>query len=77
MKDLITITDKFGVSRQVELITKFNLNGYDYNYIIYRELDKSHNYIAKYQGEEIVSLDTNISEEELKLAEIVFQGVKE
>lgn len=77
MKDLITITDKFGVSRQVELITKFNLNGYDYNYIIYRELDKSHNYIAKYQGEEIVSIDTNISEEELKLAEIVFQGVKE
>ncbi|MDO5393402.1 MAG: hypothetical protein Q4F33_02275 [Mycoplasmatota bacterium] len=77
MKDLITITDKFGVARQVELITKFNLNGYDYNYIIYRELDKSHNYIAKYQGEEIVSLDTNISEEELKLAEIVFQGVKE
>lgn len=77
MKDLITITDKFGVARQVELITKFNLNGYDYNYIIYRELDKSHNYIAKYQGEEIASLDTNISEEELKLAEIVFQGVKE
>ncbi len=77
MKDLITITDKFGVARQVELIAKFNLNGYDYNYIIYRELDKSHNYIARYKGEAIATLDTNLSEEELKLAQVVFQGVKE
>lgn len=76
MKDLITITDKLGTTREVELITKFELNGYDYHYIIYRELDGSHNYVAKYQGEEIVNLDTFLTEEEMKLAKVVFKGVK-
>lgn len=76
MKDLITITDKQGNKRQVELITKFTLEGYEYNYIIYRELDGSHNYIARYQGENIVNLDTNLSKLELELAKIIYKGVK-
>jgi uncharacterized protein YrzB (UPF0473 family) len=77
MKDLINITDKQGNTRQVELITKFTLEGYKYNYIIYRELDGSHNYIARYQGEEIVELDTNLSNLELELAKIIYKGVKQ
>jgi len=77
MKDLINITDKQGNTRQVELITKFTLEGYNYNYIIYRELDGSHNYIARYQGEEIVELDTNLSKLELELAKIIYKGVRQ
>lgn len=77
MKDIINITDKNGQTRPVELVVKFELNGFDYHYIIYRELDKSHNYIARYQGEKIVDLDSNLSEEELALAKIVYKGVKE
>lgn len=77
MKDLIEITDKLGKTRQVELITKFELEGFDYNYIIYRELDGSHNYVARYRGENIVNLDTNLSSLELELAKVIFKGVKE
>ena len=77
MKDLIEITDKNKQKRKVELITKFNLDGFKYNYIIYRELDKSHTYIAKYEGENIVNLNTNLSPAELSMAEIIYRGVKE
>lgn len=76
MKDLIDITDKQGNTRKVELITKFNLEGYNYNYIIYKERDGTHNYIARYQGEDIVKLDTNLSDLELELAKIIYKGVK-
>ena len=77
MQDLIEITDKNNEKRMVEVETTFKLDGYDYNYIIYRELDKSHNYLARYKGDNIVNLDTNLSPLELELAEIIFKGVKE
>lgn len=77
MQDLIEITDKNNEKRMVEVVTTFKLDGYDYNYIIYRELDKSHNYLARYKGDNIVNLDTNLSPLELELAEIIFKGVKE
>lgn len=77
MKDYIEITNENNEKRKVELITIFQLEGYDYNYVIYKELDGSHNYIARYKGEDIVNLDTNLSPLELELAEIIFKGVKE
>ena len=77
MKDIIEITDKNNKKRKVELVTKFNLSGFKYNYIIYRELDKSHTYIAKYEGENIVNLNTDLSDVELSMAEIIYRGVKE
>ena len=77
MKDIIEITDKNNKKRKVELVIKFNLNGFKYNYIIYRELDKSHTYIAKYEGENIVNLNTDLSDVELSMAEIIYRGVKE
>ena len=77
MKDLIEITDKTGKKRQVELVATFNLENYEYNYIIYRELDRSHNFVARYMGEDIAYLDSNLSQEELELSKIVFEGVKE
>ena len=40
-------------------------------------VDKSHNYLARYKGDNIVNLDTNLSPLELELAEIIFKGVKE
>ncbi len=76
MKDYITITSNDNSERQVEVICIFTLSGYDYNYLIYKELDGSHNYIAKYKGEDIVSLDTNLSDEELKIANVIYEGVR-
>lgn len=76
MKDYIKILDKNNIERLAEIVVIFNLEGYDFNYIIYKELDNSHTYIARYQGEDLVDLDTNLSEEELRLANIIYEGVK-
>lgn len=76
MKDYIEIIDKNNNKRNVELVTTFKLEGNNYNYIIYRELDNSHSYVAKYIGDNIVNLITDLSEEEMKLANKIFMGVK-
>lgn len=76
MKDYIEITDKNNNKRKVEVITIFQLEGYESNYIIYRELDGSHDYIAKYQNNDFATLDTNLSKLELQLVEIIYRGVK-
>ena len=59
----------------MEVVTTFKLDEYDFNYIIYRELDMSHYYIAKYKGDNIVNLNTDLSNNELLLANKVFKEV--
>ncbi len=75
MKDFIDIYDEDGKVEKMELVLKFNLKGYSHNYIIYRDLEKKHYYIAKYNGENMVDLDTNLSDKELELAELIFKKV--
>ena len=75
MKDYIEIIDQNNNKRIVEVITTFKLEPYNSNYIIYKELDNSHNYVAKYKGEDIVNLDTNVTQEEVSLIEKIFEGV--
>lgn len=76
MEDYIKVLDKNNIERLAEIVVIFNLEDYDFNYIIYKELDNSHTYIAKYKGKDIVNLDRNLSEEELRLANIIYEGVK-
>lgn len=75
MKDYIEIIDQFNNKRMVEVVTTFKLEPYNSNYIIYKELDNSKNYVAKYNDEEIADLDTNLSKEEISLIEKIFEGV--
>ena len=75
MKDYIEITDQFNNKRTVEVVTTFKLKQYNSNYIIYKELDIDSYFIAKYQGEDVVDLDTNLTQEELSLIEKIFEGV--
>ena len=75
MKDYIDIYNKDGKIEKMEAVSIFNLDGYDYNYIIYKTLDNKHYYIAKYKGEDIVNLDTNLTTEELSLANKVFESI--
>lgn len=63
------------IKKQMEVVTTFKLEGYNYNYIIYRELDKSHYYVAKYKGENIVNLNTDLSNSELILCNKVLKEV--
>lgn len=74
--ETINIYDKNGVKTPMEIVLVFKLDGYDSNYIIYRELDKSKNYLAKYTGDKIIDLDTNISKKEFELCNKVFEKIK-
>ncbi len=74
-KNIIEITNSKNEIRKVEVVLLFDLDNREEHYIIYKELDGSHYYVAKYQGEEIVNLDTNLSKEEYDRANAIFKGV--
>ena len=75
MNDYIEIIDDDGNEESYELISTFRLEGYPSNYILYKEMEGSKYYVAKYSGEDISSLDTNLSDEEIALAKSLFGGV--
>ena len=59
MNDYIEIIDDDGNEESFELISTFRLDGYPNNYILYKELDGSKYYVAKYTGDTVSNLDTN------------------
>lgn len=67
MKDYIYIYDDNNNKLKMEVVLKFNIDGYKYNYIIYKD-DKDY-FVAKYVGNNIVNLDTNLSKREIKFCE--------
>jgi hypothetical protein len=71
--DYITITKDNGQKVIMEVVSIFNRSNSDYNYIIY----KSNNdyYTAKYKGKDIVDLDTDLDEEEIKYANGIFRAI--
>lgn len=75
MKDYIYVYDENNSKIKMEVVTIFNIDKYDFNYIIYKEIDNSKYYIAKYKGENIVDLNNNLSEDEMKFANSIFKGV--
>lgn len=64
MKDYIYIYDSNNNKLKMEVVLKFNIDGYKSNYIIYR--DNKDYFVAKYIGDNIVDLDTDLSETEIK-----------
>lgn len=75
MNDYIEIIDQDGKETTFEVVSTFNLEGYSCNYILYKELDNSKIYIAKYNGTSMSDLDTELSQEELELARGIFEEV--
>lgn len=75
MKDTIEVTLENGTIEEMEVVFTFKLEGYSYNYLIYKKKDKTKYYIAKYEGENTVKLNTDFTEKELKLAEAILEGV--
>ena len=53
---------------KMQVISIFNLSISDYKYIIYKSLKNNDYFIAKYKGDSIEDLDTNLDDLELKLA---------
>lgn len=72
--DIINITDKDNNIVQMEVVSTFKLDNKEYTYLIYRELDGSKVYIAKYK-DNIEELDTNLDEFELKMCENIMNEV--
>lgn len=72
--DLIEIKDQNGQKKKMEVVTIFGLENKVEKYIIYRELDASHYYVAKFKNNEN-DLDTNLSKEEYELCNKIFKEV--
>ena len=72
--DYIYITDEFNNKIKMELVTTFELKGYKYKYIIYKDLEGKHFYLAKYK-DNVEELNTNFTEYEYKLCNEIFKEV--
>ena len=72
--DYINITDDKGNLLKMEVVSTFELEGYPSHYIIYKELDGFHYYLAKYR-DNVEDLDTNISDSEYQLCNTIFKEV--
>ena len=70
----IDIYDDKDTKKQMEVVSIFNFEGYDYHYIVYKELDGSRMYVAKYKDNQ-EELNTNLSKKELELCEAIMDGV--
>ena len=75
MGDHINVFMANGDEIKMEVVSIFDIDGYDFHYIIYTELDRSHYYLAKFVGENIVDLLNDFDEKELSLANKIFKGV--
>lgn len=71
----IDIYSDDGKITPMEVVLVFKIEEYKSNYIVYRELDKSKTYIAKFRGDKMLDLDTNLTDEELKLCNKFFKEV--
>ena len=71
--DYIEIIDDKGQKKKMEVVNIFKLENRDEKYIIYRELNASHYYLAKLKDN--CELDTDISEEEYEACCTIFNEV--
>lgn len=72
--DYVFIKDETGNEKKMEIVSIFELDGYDYKYIIYCELDKSHYYLGKFK-DNVSELNTDLSEDEYDLCNVIFKEI--
>lgn len=66
--DYIYVINEKNEKEKMEVVSIYTLPNSSYNYIIYKSLKEREYYIAKYKGENITDLNTDLTEEELKCA---------
>lgn len=71
MKDYFYIYDDKNNKIKKEAVLKFNLKGYDSNYLIYKDEDEY--FVAKYNGDKIVNLNTDLSDAEIRFCEKILK----
>ncbi len=75
-KDLFWITDDKGNRIQMEAVVMYSIRLTGYNYIIYRDLDQSNYYVAKFTDDDTQTMITDLDEKEYSYAKIVLNEVK-
>lgn len=75
MQDLIEIYDEKGNITKMEVVTIFRLDEYSFNYIIYKSPEDDNYFVAKYNGNNLVNLNTNLSKKELIFSNKVLKEV--
>ena len=71
----LSIVEKNGTKKQVKEILRYHDDKSQNNYLIYQ--DKENYYACKYEDKlGLVQIDTNISEEEIKLLENILDEVR-
>lgn len=72
--DYIYVYDSENKKRKMEVVSTFKIEEYPHNYIVYKELDSSKYYLAKYKKNS-KKLITNISDKEYRLCKAIFEGL--
>ena len=72
--DYVYIYDDHNNKRKMEVVSTFSVEEYPFKYIIYKELDDSKYYLAKYR-ENSKDLDTNLTDNEIRVCSYIFEGL--
>ena len=73
--DYIIVKKDNGEEEKMEVVSIYNMENSDYNYIIYRSLINDEYYTAKYKGNDVVDLDTDLSKEEEIYADSILRAI--
>lgn len=73
--DTIFIIDDDGNRKPMEAVSIYEMPNSSFHYVIYRSFDYQNYYVGKYLGEDIVDLNTELSVEEMKIADEILKGV--
>ena len=75
MKDYIKVINANEERIQYEVVTIYTIKDAKHNYIIYKDEDNTHFYLAKYTGRKKVDLITALRDSEIKVANIILKEV--
>ncbi len=75
LMDIVVVSNKNGEKEKMEVVTIFDIPNYEFHYIIYRSLDGKDYYVAKYSGENVVNLITDLDSTELEYANGILRSV--
>ncbi len=73
----VMVMDKDQNVEKMEALVNFNIDESNYNYIIYKRLDSDDCFVAKYVGDNIVDLITDLSNEELAYAQAIYDSLND
>lgn len=75
--DYVFVINEKNEKEKMEVVSLFNMSNSDYNYIIYKPINIKNYYVAKYKGDEIADLNTDLSGKEFMYANSILNSLVE